>query len=219
MIESHISIEDLVVKEPRFKTAEYKYDELTVNNQIRDAFNRICVDLIKLNIDTSQVMIPFIILDSKVTTKKLIGNWIQTADKNNLRRLVIKVKDRFKTNFKIILEGSNDNGATIDRVVALDVVSNYASSTFLKGYKYYRFKLDSEAKLNENILIYLVETTYDNLIIYKTLETFFTGIFRTPEEFGYHKMLVYRQQFEAELVTINNNQLNNKPRKVIRIGL
>jgi len=137
MLENHIHIDDLIVKEPRLKSPEYEFNDTNIKNHIQDAFNRVCIELGKLNIDTRTIMTPIQLYDSKLTTENFTSDWIKVQDDNRVRRLVVKVKDKFDTYLKLILEGSNDTRATGNRVVALDVNSNYASCKFDKEYKYY----------------------------------------------------------------------------------
>jgi hypothetical protein len=219
VIENHIHIEELTIKEPRLKSSEYEYNEDNLRNHIKDAFNRVCVELNKLNIDTRLLMIPIQLYDSNLTTKSFTSDWVKAQDNNRVRRLVVKVKEKFSTSFKVILEGSNDNGVTSDQSVALDVNSNYVSGTFDKEYSYYRFRVESEDELNINTLIYLVETTFDDLIIYKSLENFFTAKYRTVEDTFYSKRGVYKSKFETELEIINNNESGTSKSSFIRVGL
>ena len=220
MIENHIHIDDLVVKEPRLKSPEYEFNETNLKNHIKDAFNRVCIELNKLNIDTRTIMAPIQLYDSTLTTKNFISDWIKSQNNNRVKRLVVKVKEPLTNDFKIILEGSNDNGATGNRLVALDVNSNYASAMFDKEYKYYRFEVKAEADLNINTFIYLVETTFDDLIIYKSLENFFTAKYRTTGDTFFSKMGLYKSKFETELSIIDNKKLEIKSKNfIIRVGL
>lgn len=214
MLENHIHIDDLVVKEPRLKSPEYEFNENNLKNHIQDAFNRVCIELEKLNIDTRTIMTPIQLYESKLTTKNFTSDWVKARDDNRVKRLVVKTEEPLTTDFKIILEGSNDNGATGNRLVALDVNSNYASGKFDKEYKYYRFKIEAEAELNINVFIYLVETTFDDLIIYKSLENFFTAKYRTTSDTFFSKMGLYKSKFETELSIIDNNKLEIKSKNL-----
>ena len=200
MIENHIKISDLVVKEPRLGKEEYIFTEENLNNHIIDAYRRVCIELGKRNIDTRLVMIPIVLYNSEITSMNLTTNWVKAQKKNRVKRIVIKTDAPApSSNLKLYLEGSNDSGVTNSPLVTLDVNEKYASAIFTEEYKHYRVRLTAESNPNIHAYIYLCETSFDDLIIYKSLENFFIAKYRTDDDQFASKRLLYQNKFDTEI--------------------
>ena len=202
MIENYIKIDDLLVKEPRLK--EWEGENSVLENHIHDAFHRTCVELRKLNIDTRRVMTPIFLSGNGNIPSPSVGNWVSPSYKNRVRRFVVKVKtSSVVDNYKIVLEGSNDGGSTVDELVTIVFdESNGTSeltSTFLTEYSFYRYRLESQISFVASGQIYLVETSFDDLIIYKSLQNFFTAKYRKNDDNFASKMALYDKKFRDEI--------------------
>ena len=223
MIENHIKIDDILIKEPRL-LIDWKGSEGVIENHIKDSFNRICTELTKLNIDTRLVMIPLKLYNGEIYNNQ-IGNWVKAQTRNRVKRLVIKTDAPAPHDFKIYLDGS-DNGVTNNQqLVTLVINTNYTTATFATEYKFYRFRVESESALNLMTNIYLCETSFDDLIVYKTLENFFVGKYRVESDGFLSKAQFYKNKFDTELETLTfaydlNNENDTKIKStIIRVGL
>jgi len=234
MLVNHIHIEDLLVKEPRLQE-EWKANDESLNSFIRDAFNRVSSELRKLNIDTRFVMTPIFLNAGQEIHEGQVGNWMRAGHRNRVRRVVVKLTAPIE-GCNIILEGSMDRVIS-DEIVVL-VINNYtptgltATATFTTEYNYYRFRVESSEAMNVSTTIYLVETAFDDLIIYKTLENFFIAKYRKDDDNCASKMQLYKNKFDAELSTLAYSYDENgdgviddeddderKKKRTIRIGL
>ena len=221
MLENYIRIDDLAIKEPRIKgtDSDWVVDPVIINNHIKDAFNRVCIELDNYNIDTNLLMdTQVVVYDSTITRANFTSDWVKGDD--YLKRLVILSREP-RTPFKITLEGSNDLANRFVReLVTLDVDSHFTSTAFSREYENYRIRTESSARPRNNVRVFLVETTYDDLIVFKALELFFTAKYREETGQFYSKMLLYRQKFEAELEIITGESPNDDAKSaVIRIGV
>jgi len=234
MLKNHININDLLIKEPRLQE-EWKATDECLNNFIRDAFNRVCSELRKLNIDTRFVMTPIFLNAGQEIHDGQVGNWMRAGHRNRVRRFVVKLTALIE-GCNIILEGSMDRVIS-DEIVVL-VINNYtptgltATATFSTEYNYYRFRVtDNDEPVNVEATIYLVETAFDDLVIYKTLENFFTAKYRKDDDNAASKMQLYKNKFEAELSTlaysydengdgvIDDDDDDKRKCRTIRVGL
>jgi hypothetical protein len=226
MIENHIKIVDLLIKEPRL-IEDWSPTDDTLNNHINDAFNKVCNELAKYQIDTRHVMIPLRLYEGKIYNNQ-IGNWVKAQSRNRVKRIVIKINGQAPSVLKIYLDGTQDdrvaNNQWVDNLVTLHVNSNFATATFPIEYKFYRFKIEFEAELEPNLNlfanIYLVETAFDDLIIFKTLENFFFFFFRTESDGFLSKMQMYKNKFIAELENLTCfSDEDEKPQIILRVAL
>jgi hypothetical protein len=201
MLENHITINDLIAKEPHIGGPEKEWHatEASLLNFIQDGFNRTCIELSKLEIDTKKVL-P-IHLGFRVV-KDMISQWVQASGLGEVKRLVVKLKEPLSEEFKLILEGTDDNGVSAERALTLVINNDYTSVTFLKEFNQYRYKIKSETALDKKANIYITETFYDDLIIYKSLENYFTAKYRNDKSNFSSKMQLYRSKFDTELQSL-----------------
>jgi hypothetical protein len=169
-------------------------------------------------------MLPIQLYNSEIFQNQ-IGNWVRTQDKNRVKRIVVKIDAPVPYDFKILLDGSNNGVTNNQQLVTLLINSNYSTATFTTEYKFYRFRVESESALNLIANIYLCETAFDDLIVYKTLENFFAGRYRVESDGFLSKTQFYKNKFDAELETLTfaydlNNENDTKIKStIIRVGL
>ena len=200
MIANHIDIADLIIKEPRLK--EWEGENSVLENHIRDAFNRSCIELEKQNIDTCRVMTPLFLNEGSDIISSLVGSWV-AGDCKGLKRFVVKSESFSEfPNCKFILEGSG-GGVTVDEPVALQFDGRAEMSGKFSGeYNLYRYRIESDTHFIAKGVIYLVETTFDDLIVYKSLQNFFTAKYRKDDDNFASKMRLYEKKFQDELRSV-----------------
>lgn len=182
MLENFIQIADLQVKESRL--LEWLSSTTTLNNHITDGFRKTVIELNKRNIDTRLIMVPLYLSNNISLDSNYTGEWIPAQRFNRVRRFVIKkeISENSGDNY-FILEGTNDleHYAVITTIKNTDGAGTL-SQLFDAEYKYYRYKLTVDTSISFTGSIYLVETTFDDLIIYKTLQKIFTSLTRKEDD-------------------------------------
>lgn len=220
MVENNVNINELIIKEPRLQE-EWEASDEVLNNHIADAYNRVCLEFYKQNIDIKSIGASLTLFEGTLI-KNQITNW--TESRNRVKRIIVKIKQPFKNTkpFNIVLEGSNNNERGGAELALLTVSNNYATGVFYKDFDYYRIKAESKYAIDLRSEVYLGETVFDDLIIFKALENFFTAKYRKNDDSFSSKMQMYRNKFESELNVIINyykNEVKKTTNKTIRVIL
>lgn len=234
MIDNLLTYLDGKTKEPRL--LEWQSDAAVLTSHLSDGFKKTCAELNKRGIDTRLVMIPLALATgSQTLTSSTTGSWIEAQRKNRVKRLVVNkvtCSDGGGSNVWY-LDGSDDNGTTWTNITSLTNTngSGKISITFDAEYKYYRFRLVKGTTISFTGFIYLVETSFDDLIIYKYLEKTFRALSRKEDDDKMAKAKMYSDDFEGEIAglsysydsdesgTIEEDESVKRKRTSVRIGL
>jgi len=208
MIENNITYTDLITyKESRL--LEWQPATATLTAKILDGFKEVCIDLNKNGIDTRLVMVPFYLAAGLQTISgSRTGTWIEAQRENRVKRLVIKkvtCSDGGGSNIWYI-DGSNDNGVTWVNIKTLTNTTGAGRISVAfdeeNEYRYYRYRLAVGTTLSFTGYIYMVETSFDNLIILKSLEKIFYDLTRNETDIHSVKYRKYELLYEKELSTL-----------------
>lgn len=203
MIENFIQITDLTIKESRL--LEWLSNTTTLNNHIEDGFKRTIIELTKRNIDTRLIMVPLYLCQDISLNSSYTGDWVEAQRKNRVRRFVIKKLTSINDGDNyFILEGSNDKN-TVKNILSIKLTndSGTLTQTFNEEYKYYRFRLEVDTSVEFTGSLYLVETSFDDLIIFKSLQKIFTSLTRKEDDNFAVKMRLYEKEFYDELANLS----------------
>jgi prepilin-type processing-associated H-X9-DG protein len=213
MIENFVIDADLSTKEPRI--TEWQPTSATRDIHRADGYKKTCIELNKIGVDTRLVMIPFYLATGLQTISNTVtGDWILAQRKNRVKRLVIKkvtCTDGGGGNIWYV-DGSNDNGTTWVNIKTLNNTTGTGtiSVTFDDEYKYYRFRLVKATSLSFTGYIYLIETSFDDLIVYQSLKKTFTALSRKEGDNFDLKSVIWAKEFKDEIETLNYSYDSNE---------
>jgi hypothetical protein len=208
MIKNFITYADLTTyKEPRL--LEWQPTTATLTSKILDGFRETCIFLNKNGIDTRLVMTPFYLATGLQTiSSSVTGSWILAQRKNRVKRLVIEkvtCTDGGGGNVWYI-DGSNDNGITWTNIKTLNNTTGAGiiSVSFDDDseYRYYRYRFVKATTVSLTCNIFMVETSFDNLIMLKSLEKIFYDITRSETDVHSIRSKKYSVLFDDALSTL-----------------
>jgi hypothetical protein len=145
--------------------------------QLKQAGDFIIPDLLsRKKTEAGKIMIPAYLSSTvepyKVTlTDSFVGNAYSFSRTNALKRFVIdKISATVGTTEKIYLDGSLDGTNWYEGIASITLTAGAGklSTTFTGTYNYYRYNAVKTTTLNLVARIYLVETSFDYLIIQRT---------------------------------------------------
>jgi hypothetical protein len=176
--------------------------------QINAAVRRLTNDLRSLkNTVAGKVMIPANFSETLITITGNTTSDSKYVDRiNQVLRIVVKKSSCSvgSVNEKIYLDGSQD-GTIWDEgiaVVSLTAGAGELSSAYTLSYPYYRYRAVVATSINFTGYIYLIETTFDHLIIYKTLEILFGGLFKSVDDANDKMKNYWKSNYDDILATL-----------------
>jgi prepilin-type processing-associated H-X9-DG protein len=209
MIKNFITYTDLTTyKEPRL--LEWQKTTATLTSKILDGFKETCGFLNKNGIDTRLVMTPFYLATGLQTiSSSVTGSWILAQRKNRVKRLVIEkvtCTDGGGGNVWYV-DGSNDNGTTWTNIKTLNNTTGAGTISVSfdedNEYSYYRYRFVKATSISFTGYIYMVETSFDDLIMLKSLEKIFYDLVRQENDIHSTKSIKYATLFDSALSSLH----------------
>jgi len=155
--------------------------------------------------DVKRVMIP-LFLHSEVFTPYsglLVYPYVSGQRNNKVQRLVVEVLPAKYTGENIFIVEGSDDRANWERVASVNVCGEETlyTVTFESEFSYYR--LQTEIKGGDSIpaKVYLVETSFDDCIVYATLEIITASLTKTRED----NFFALNAKYSTEFVDAVNN--------------
>lgn len=179
------------------------------------AETKVCLDLKNKGYDLRKLQTPLMLINSTLFSSKTTET---VEDKTNRLRfvyeLVLDVPEltpEVPEQTSIILQGANtSSGGTVwTDIINIDTTTSITSSSvFTDAYKYYRLKYESTGNASSNI--FLIETNYDILFIYKWLELIMMNGSKQQNDKYWLKMLYFKENYDAQLnsmvISIDENE-------------
>lgn len=182
----------------------------TYINQISESFQIVVTDMVNKGFNPRLIMIPF---DLKKPTSSASNAFpyssTETASTTgssheldlNLKRFVTNVS-AISGIWKVKLQGSNDN-STWEDITELTFTSLGIQSVVYDGtYKYWRYISTEESAGSITYQVFLEDTAFDKLIIYKTFHMIFSDFRKVPQDSWDMLVMNYQAQYDNLLTAL-----------------
>jgi hypothetical protein len=205
MLQNFITSTDLYLYEPNLSELISGWSGSPIN-QIGLAFKKILGDLRADGKDTRLMMLPLWLSSSTYPNTDHITSGVSSVRIeqqriNRVGRFVIeKTACTLTGENTIALEGSND-GINFDTVTSLSLTTGAGTinATFSIEYTYYRYAVTVGGTLDMTAEIYLVETSFDELICLCSLYYIFSALSKSQGDAAWNKCNQRYQDYVNEL--------------------
>jgi hypothetical protein len=196
MIESNLVIEDVIKREPSLEDY-YSSRQTDWTNQFKDAFTELIEDVRNRNFNIRKLC-KRLSLESSVTKTAVFTGTKSSEDL--LQRLRVCIEATSKDDGTIIydIQGTNDDSdETYTTIKSIEVFNaGKTTSTLDQCYKFYRLNItDLGTSTTVTYSAYLVETSFERLHLYKTLEYIYGSLIALDQDTYTAKRDYYRAEY------------------------
>jgi hypothetical protein len=206
MLKNFIIDEDLKNYHPNLNRQIWN-SQSDYNVQIVEAYNNVLTDLYNKGVNPRQLQMPFNLVSntasylSNITkTASVTGDSFAAGDlgDRNYQRLVVNV-NAIDGEFVFSIDGSNDN-TNFDQITSITAsVAGERSIKFNNQYKFYRYRALKVSGTTTTFTTYLVETVWDNLIIYRSFEIIFSDFRKSQNDSWDLLVQQYAKKYDGEI--------------------
>ncbi|MFA5773030.1 MAG: hypothetical protein WC974_09895 [Thermoplasmata archaeon] len=203
MIESYLVTADVNNREPDLANL-YPSGETDWSDFLTDAFEELTQDVRDGGWNIRKLCKRYSLQSSVTKTAAFTGTI--TTDEDNLQRLRLVINCTAKTgsgSVAFLLEGTDDDGTTYETVTTLSVTATGDTNViFTKVYKKYRLSITGFTTITSmTYSAYLVETTFERLHLYKTLEMIWRIQNRLTGDVYADKEAKYKTMYDDKLTS------------------
>lgn len=203
MIESYLVTADVNNREPDLVNL-YPSGETDWSDFLTDAFEELTQDVRDGGWNIRKLCKRYSLQSSVTKTAAFTGTI--TTNEDNLQRLRLVINCTAKTgtgSVAFLLEGTDDDGTTYETVTTLSVTATGNTTTvFTKVYKDYRLSITGFTTITSmTYSAYLIETTFERLHLYKTLEMIWRIQNRLSGDIYADKETKYKSMYDDKLTS------------------
>jgi len=206
MLTNYITDTDLKKYHPNL-SKQLWLNTSSYSTQINEAFERVLTDIVNKGFNPRKIMLPY---DLKRETGTLNNAFphssIETTSTTGssfeldvlLKRFVVNVTT-ITGGWTIKLQGSNDNSSWEDITNATLTFANSGSQNVIyEGqYKYWRYISIENSAGSITYTVYLEDTSFDKLIIYKIFQMIFTDFRKAQNDVWDLLVIDYEKQYDV----------------------
>lgn len=202
MLKSFITSTDLTSYEPNLTSWIPSTWTTAPTVQIGKAVDEVIQDLRTKGTNAGKVAIPLHLKENGTFTANETSLGVECLRVNMVQRFVISKTSSAvgSVTEKIYLDGSNDN-INWSEITSITITagSGDLSATFSSLYLYYRYRVVINTSLTLSASIYMVETSFDKLLIFKSLEILFRALSKAVGDMFDNKSKIYQNDYDMLL--------------------